>query len=164
MSPPIHPSTSFVLPALDRPPSLPPGILVCASLCENLLRMTLGRTYQPDHGITACQVMLKWCPGAESNHRHEDFQSTVAGLEPELSRDRLRQNKTPWDSQSIDLMENLLVAHAIDWGPSSLHSSHTDPVQRTFFVIPVKSQSNQLPHIKRSHRLPVCQETAGVRP
>lgn len=24
--------------------------------------------------------ILKWCPGAESNHRHEDFQSTALPL------------------------------------------------------------------------------------
>jgi hypothetical protein len=25
-------------------------------------------------------MLLEWCPGAESNHRHEDFQSTALPL------------------------------------------------------------------------------------
>ena len=30
--------------------------------------------------VVACLRMFKWCPGAESNHRHEDFQSTALPL------------------------------------------------------------------------------------
>ncbi len=30
--------------------------------------------------IVTNYVKLKWCPGAESNHRHEDFQSTALPL------------------------------------------------------------------------------------
>ena len=28
----------------------------------------------------AIAIGLTWCPGAESNHRHEDFQSYLSGL------------------------------------------------------------------------------------
>ncbi len=36
--------------------------------------------------------MLKWCPGAESNHRHEDFQSTALPLSYPGTGERARRS------------------------------------------------------------------------
>ena len=32
-------------------------------------------------GLRKLQQELKWCPGADSNHRHEDFQSSALPTE-----------------------------------------------------------------------------------
>ena len=39
----------------------------------------LRRSVQKSHD-SGQMKMLEWCPGAESNHRHEDFQSTALPL------------------------------------------------------------------------------------
>ena len=49
---------------------------------EELSEMASGKVqrFQPKAGAVAMCLPRGWCPGAESNHRHEDFQSTALPL------------------------------------------------------------------------------------
>ena len=47
------------------------------NVLQNVLRPALPQTKSDAKQYV---VRMKWCPGAESNHRHEDFQSTALPL------------------------------------------------------------------------------------
>jgi len=36
--------------------------------------------FQRSYQKSMSQIRFKWCPGADLNHRHEDFQSTALPL------------------------------------------------------------------------------------
>ncbi|MDA3857124.1 MAG: hypothetical protein PF480_02510 [Roseovarius sp.] len=88
---------------------------------------------------------FEWCPGAESNHRHEDFQSFGCLFLCETRRDLLR-----WD----DLQEswkNLILTTCYRSTPvqsritSCLTLLHLISVQRTHFAVPMQSRNKIFP-------------------
>jgi hypothetical protein len=66
--------------------------------------------------------VLRWCPGAESNHRHRDFQSPDQCSGISLSRYREFLQAAPAGSLSRPVPPGWGPVHIPRWGPATPHS------------------------------------------
>ena len=95
-----------------------------------------------------------WCPGAESNHRHEDFQSSNQEFFRDFSRACVRQSWTHLYGKSVILEEVNPNACVSDCYSRCLKTSNKISLKRRDFVIPMKSQSNPTSDFRQKTELP----------
>jgi hypothetical protein len=68
---------------------------------------------------------MRWCPGAESNHRHEDFQSTALPTELPGRILRLSQNLARRERRVLNLLTHIESRAPIRWAQRNLQPGRT---------------------------------------